>query len=240
MDEPYIELLDSIAGFNVWEVEGDFVRTNIDEEFTDFGQHYRFPYIPDNEFWVDKEADWNETQFYIDHMLVEYRLMARGVSYDKALEQADKAEQRERGITISMTWNNVPKDIGYFHIQLYGKTSNDVNVWIIDGDRVRTLLYTDFTEGGHDRVYKFIPSGEVWLDDDVEPYERGFILLHELHERGLMLNYRMSYDQAHRESSELEHTARQNPGMLSRFLSNEGWTYGNDKDWRLGTDNLVF
>jgi hypothetical protein len=28
----------------------------MDEEFTNFGQHYRYPYIPKNELWIDQEA----------------------------------------------------------------------------------------------------------------------------------------------------------------------------------------
>ena len=34
--------------------------------------------------------------FFVTHLLVEHRLMAKGVSYDKALEAADKAELAER------------------------------------------------------------------------------------------------------------------------------------------------
>lgn len=30
---------------SIWIVDGSYVRTNIDEEFTNFGQHYRFTYI---------------------------------------------------------------------------------------------------------------------------------------------------------------------------------------------------
>ncbi len=34
--------------------------------------------------------------FFIDHLLVENRLIAKGMSYDDALEAADKAEMTER------------------------------------------------------------------------------------------------------------------------------------------------
>ena len=43
----------------VWVVDGEYIRTYVDEEFTNFGQHYRFPYIPENEFWLDRENENN-------------------------------------------------------------------------------------------------------------------------------------------------------------------------------------
>ncbi len=53
--------------------------------------------------------------------------------------------------------------------------SRKVKVWIVDGEAVRDLFFIDFTEGGYDKVYPFIPSGEIWIDDDVFPRERKFI-----------------------------------------------------------------
>jgi len=66
----------------------------VDEEFTNFGQHYRYPYIPDKEFWIDQEAEHDERQFFIDHLLVEHELMAKGMSYGEALTAADQAERK--------------------------------------------------------------------------------------------------------------------------------------------------
>ncbi len=53
-------------------------------------------YIPVNEFWIDREAEHDERQFFIDHLLVEHRLMAQGMPYDKALPKADQEERKER------------------------------------------------------------------------------------------------------------------------------------------------
>jgi len=93
---PYIKLLDERGDIHVWIVDGDFIRKNIDEGFTNYGQHYRFLYIPKDEFWLDREAAQNEQSFFIDHLLVEHRLMAKGMSYDKALDASDHAERKER------------------------------------------------------------------------------------------------------------------------------------------------
>ena len=168
-----------------WIVDGSYVRGHIDEEFTNFGQHYRFPYIPLDEFWIDREAKQDETGFFIDHLLVEHRLMARGKSYDEALVEADRRERIERrraGDVKLMTHQgqDLPDARGV-HVHLWRKLEHDVSVWIVNGRLVRSVFNIDFTEGGHDHIYEFVPENEVWIDNDLEEAERGYVLLDELH-----------------------------------------------------------
>ena len=68
-----------------------------------------------------------------------------------------------------------PLVIRRIHCQLLRSYSRDLRVWIVRGELVRDLFFIDFTEGGHDRVYKFVPPGEVWLDDDLRRTERPFV-----------------------------------------------------------------
>src|SRR3989344_6987834 len=97
MKKPYLKKHSSVSKFTVWIVDGEYVRDNLNEEFTNYGQHYRFPFIPKYEFWIDKEYSGREEEiYYVDHLLVEYRLMAEGKSFHKALDMADRIEQRER------------------------------------------------------------------------------------------------------------------------------------------------
>ena len=84
---PYVRKDDARGDFQVWIVDGPYIRGHIDEEFTNFGQHYRYPYIPDNEFWIDQEAEHDERAFFIDHLLVEHEMMAKGVSYEEAIAE---------------------------------------------------------------------------------------------------------------------------------------------------------
>ena len=81
------------GSISVWYVDGEYVRTNMDEEFTNFGQHYRFDFIPDDEFWIDEEGEKDEVDFFVEHLLVEHGLMVEGKPYDKAIVEADKAEK---------------------------------------------------------------------------------------------------------------------------------------------------
>ena len=91
---PYIRRLDERGDLQVWVVDGSYIRGHMDEEFTNFGQHYRYRYIPLNELWIDQENGAGEQQFFIDHLLVERRLMARGMPYEAALPAADRAERK--------------------------------------------------------------------------------------------------------------------------------------------------
>jgi len=40
---PYLEKIDERGNLQVWIVDGSYIRGHIDEEFTNFGQHYSFP-----------------------------------------------------------------------------------------------------------------------------------------------------------------------------------------------------
>jgi hypothetical protein len=223
MKKPYLKKLDEIDGITVWVVDGRYVRKNLDEEFTNFGQHYRFRFIPDHEFWIDEEHGLGEEQFFIDHLLVEHRLMARGMAYDDALEKADAVEKRERRrseMARQLSSLDRAHVLDSIHKKLLVKYSDTVKVWIVRGDLVRSLYFIDFTEGGHDWVYHFVPKNEVWLDDDLGPGDRKYVLLHELHERHLM-TLGWPYNRAHRSASRIEYHCRAHPDDLEKSIGLE-------------------
>jgi hypothetical protein len=222
----YLEKVDERGNFQVWIVDGAYIRGHVDEEFTNFGQHYRFPFIPVNELWIDREAAPDERQFFIDHLLIEQRLMAAGATYAKAITKADLQERKERrraGDLSKLTHRGefLP-DGKQVHERLWKKLENGVSVWIVNGRLVRSVFNIDFTEGGHDYVYEFVPENEVWIDDDIVEQERGYVLLHELHERNRMAKG-WPYSEAHAESSRLEYHCRHHPDELHDKLAAEGW-----------------
>ena len=223
---PYIRRLDERGDLQAWVVDGSYIRGHIDEEFTNFGQHYRYPYIPLNELWLDQENGSDEHVFFIDHLLVERRLMAKGMPYDEALPAADRAEQKERRRAGDMTrlthYGHKLPDGHEVHQRLWKELENGVGVWIVSGRLVRSVFDVDFTEGGHDYVYEFVPQNEVWIDDDIVEPERPYVLLHELHERNRMAAG-WPYSKAHAESSRLEYRCRHHPDELHGKLAEEGW-----------------
>ena len=223
---PYLKKGETRGDYQVWIVDGAYIRGHIDEEFTNFGQHYRYSYIPKKEFWIDNEAKPDERSFFVEHLLVEHNLMAKGMSYDDALVQADLAERRERRKSgdlrkVTHRGKELP-DAAAVHERLWKKLENGVSVWIVNGRLVRSAFDIDFTAGGHDHVYEFVPEGEVWIDNDIEEKERGFVLLHELHERNRM-EEGLPYSKAHDESSRLEFRCRHHPDELHDALAAEGW-----------------
>lgn len=222
---PYIRKVGRRGNIDIWVVNGAYVRAHLDEEFTNYGQHYAFKCIPEDEFWLDREAKEDEQEFFIDHLLVENRLMAKGVSYDDALDAADKAEIAERkksGDVKKVTAGGDLPDAKKVHLRLWKTLESGASVWIVDGRLVRSVFDVDFTEGGHDHVYEFVPENEIWIDNDLEEAERPYVLLHELHERNLM-SKGWPYSKAHEDSSRLEYHCRHHPTELHEALAKEGW-----------------
>lgn len=230
MKKPYINKYSKIGKFEIWIIDGNYVRTNMDEEFTNFGCHYRFKFIPKNELWIDKEKSPGEEIYYIDNMLTFIKYFKKGKSFNKAYDLGDKKEKKERqkaflakNLKRIMKKNRkIPKKIyiKLIHIKIKNFKLPNIKVWLVDGEIVRDLFFIEFTEGGHDKVYKFIPDGEVWLDNDLFPKERKFVLLHELHERNLMSNG-LNYERAHAKSSHLEFFCRHHPKKLNILLKKE-------------------
>ena len=224
----YLKKIAQRGPITVWIVDGQKIRTSVEKEFTNFGQHFRFSCIPPNEFWLDKEAQPNERGFFIDHLLVEWLAMRDGMSYEKAIVLADKREMSERRKTGDLKKVSVKKgklEPKKVHVRLvrelkWGKEK--IKVWIVNGRLIRSAWYIDFTEGGHDRVYKFVPKNEVWIDDDLFARERPYVLLHELNER-LLMGRGLTYTEAHRKSSKLEWEARHDLKKLEAHLKALGW-----------------
>jgi hypothetical protein len=207
LKSPRIKLLKKIDGFSVYEVNGEEIRKSLNDQFTNFGQHYRFPkMIPLKEFWIDRQEGTNETPIFINHMLTEWRLMNAGLNYDTALTKADEVEKEERGKPTHEK----------YHKEKLGRIG-DVNIWVVDGAKVRKDLDVDFTEGGHDLVYGFVPKNEIWIDDDLLASERIYILDHEYFEREKMKEG-MPYENAHNRASFFERAMRHKHPHLGRLV----------------------
>ena len=97
-----------------------------------------------------------------------------------------------------------------------------ITVWEVDGVKIRSELEKEFTKGGHDQVYDFVPKNEVWIDNDILAEERSYVILHELNERGLMVQG-IPYPDAHRKASRLEWLSRHDEQKLQANLRLVGW-----------------
>ena len=222
MTKPYVRKKTTIGKFTVWIVDGEWIRSNKDEEFTNFGQHYRYKFIPKDELWIDQEAKPDESRFFVAHMLTEYRKMEEGASYATALKAADKVEKTERKRTEKTTEEAGEISSGAMtqnHVKIspLGRLKDGTQIELVDGEKVRDLYDIDWTEGGHGLVYKFIPNDEIWIDDDVKRDERKFIILHEATERDLMKSG-VKYEEAHKRASDIEWKYRHNPDNITAAI----------------------
>lgn len=221
----YIKKIEQISRFNVWLVDGDYIRKNISEDFVNYDQHYHLNVIPEDEFWIDKENIHDEQRYYIDHLVTENRLMKEGMSYEKAYEKAAVVERRERSKSVIMkqlvgAMEHPNELINKVHERLLEKYSRNLKLWIVNGELVRDLFFLDFAGGGHGKVYHFIPEDEIWIDDDISQRERKFIILHEMHERNLM-EKGMDYPSAHRSATEIEDFCRHHTDKLDETINEE-------------------
>ena len=92
---PYIRLYGKSGDVSAWVVDGQYIRNNIFIDYTTGGNPQRYDFIPSGEIWLDN-ANEAEAGFTLLHELVESRLMARGMSYDKAHDAANVKESEAR------------------------------------------------------------------------------------------------------------------------------------------------
>jgi hypothetical protein len=107
--------------------------------------------------------------------------------------------------------------------RLWGTTATGLRVWLVDGPIVRRDYDIEFTDGGTDQRYKWLPCHEVWIENEGTTQEKKFVLLHELYEHRLMCRG-LAYDDAHQQASQRELEARKHPDELAGFLKLEGWS----------------
>lgn len=204
---PYRRLLARMGAIAVWRVDGHAIRDGLDVEFTNGAHHFWRPYVPLGEIWLDREARGaDEWPYWALHQRIQRELMAAGAPYLKALRIAERIEIRERRRARGLAPGHRPTmdDIrSAARRKLLGRGAGR-QVWLVDGKAVRDLAYVHFTLGGHGWRYRFIPKGEIWIDDAVAPAERPAILHHELVEVAHMATSGLCYDDAHAQASRAE------------------------------------
>src|SRR5207249_21831 len=108
-----------------------------------------------------------EGLFFIANALTQLKEQARGVPSDKAYTEGIHVERllRERLNRLKFRGarpqKSVPQEVYVeAYVTLPDKDAT-VQVWIVDGNVVRSLYKTDYTEGGHGYVYPWVPRDEI-------------------------------------------------------------------------------
>jgi hypothetical protein len=199
-----LKRLARIDGLDVWRVDGHRIRDRLDVEFTNGHHHFSRPYIPAHEIWIDREAPGSgEWPFWALRQIAERRRMSEGRSYLSALLSASRIERLERRRARGVAGPVSPRELQLAVRRRRNAEVGGRDVWVVDGRTVRDLAYVDFTLGGHGYRYRFIPRGEIWIDDAVRSLERAAVLHHEAVEVALMAGG-MRYEDAHRRASRAE------------------------------------
>lgn len=77
----------------VWAVDGAAVRNRFTSRFIGGGHHWVYPWIPENEVWIEEATPEEDQPYYLLHELHERKLMQRdALDYDTAHARAEQLE----------------------------------------------------------------------------------------------------------------------------------------------------
>jgi hypothetical protein len=205
------KLIDQYGKYRVYTVDGESVRNSSPaaEEFGGSAIHANISIVPENEIWIEDDIDENETKMMIASTLYELKALENGMSPGKAYEKRLEKEKDYRESQHLSKQNPLGTDKPAkksVHIQLYGKIkSEDMEVWLVNGHKVRDLYKCDFIEGGQPAVYSWVPNNEIWIEKG--PHlntEAPLLILHEFVEFIIMKYNKMKYDEAHKIAAKIE------------------------------------
>jgi len=81
---------------------------------------------------------------------------------------------------------------------------DNVEIYLVDGDYVAKTYSMQFVLSGHDKVHRYIPRKQIWIDINYKEISRPRIIYHELIERYMMDNYSLNHDEANEIANRLE------------------------------------
>jgi hypothetical protein len=208
-------------GWHVYSVDASALRTiaQPDEEFGNFATCEEFPdLIPKGEIWLGEKNLDKEGVFFIANALTRVHETQKGSSEDRAYTAGLNVERRLRERLTGLKFRGgkphkrVPSIVYVEPYITLPDIKFPIEVWLVDGNVVRSLYKTDYTEGGHGYVYRWVPKGEIWIEKDLDRWELPYILCHEYLELRLMRDEGIDYDRAHDICSKVEFKLRKGKG----------------------------
>jgi hypothetical protein len=194
-------------------VDGFKIRNTLDPDFAMLHTHstaiqkYYMPkyYIPKGEWWLDVRMK-EEMDFLVKVESVDRPKWIRaGSSFRLYLRKKLLKKGSIPNFVHRKEWR-----LGY-------------RLVMVDGSIIRLYVDPEFTQGGHDIVYPYVPKGEIWVEKNLHPKEIPFVLHHEITERKLMLRGK-NYDIAHEYGTTAEKDMRRAHGGFYPMDENYPWT----------------
>ena len=152
---------------------------------------------------VSKLKNKGAITFYtndVDHILQE----AREVIANSLTKKEPILGQDQELNTYKPHQETIDPSIKLKQLEDYGS----FKVFLVDGPKIRHTLDMDFTTGGNAGRYKYVPEGEIWVDNNINPSEIQETIEHEAVEAKNMESKGQDYETAHDNSNrELEKEA---------------------------------
>jgi len=204
-----IRYFDGFAVRNIFP-DMDIVESHSTTGSADGGQP--MPFIPKDEIWVDQRFR-DEKKFLLEvHRIEEAK---RRWPYSQIRAYLRKKLTKEG-----------PPPPFIVRSEICGR----LTVRYVRGEIVRQYLDPAFIFGGHDLVYHYVPSKEIWIDIRQDPREIPFTLRHEKRERHLMsrgtpysLAHRSATDEEFRRRDREQHARRGVPLRMRPFAQRAGY-----------------
>lgn len=206
-------------GWAVYAVNAYAVRdvAQPDEEFGNFATKKEFPtLIPEGEIWIADRNIEQEGIFFIADALTREKECERGVpeetAYTAGLNVERALRERLTGLKFraGRPHKRVPQTVYVEHYITIPDEKWPVEVWGADGCVIRSLYKTDYVEGGHGYVYRWVPKNEIWVEKALGRRELPFIVVHEYLEMRLMRDRKVDYHRAHEICAKVEFQMRKN------------------------------
>ncbi len=217
------------ADYTAFTVNGFAVRnaSQPDEEFGSFATHDEFSdVIEKHAVWISEKLAPKEGLFFLANALTYLARQAAGAT-DKAYDDAIAVERTLRERINGIEYRNgqphkqIPDSIYLDEYLTLPDPKGPVTVRLVDGNLVRSYYKTDYTQGGHNFVYPWVPKSQIWVEDGVDHREIHFIVCHEYLERRLMRDKDLGYDYAHDIASQLEFDLRKGQGLTPLMTSGQ-------------------
>lgn len=144
------------------------------------GNDQRYRFNPNDEVWIDSSMGIEEYEYTVQHELIEQQLMRDKLwTYDQAHDfsnhSLDAALRKKNGDRVESKLKKLRKNGApagfeaeqYEHVYLAsnGRVLGH-EVWVVNGSLIRRRLDCDFAfPGAHSMRRKYVPSGEIWLDN---------------------------------------------------------------------------
>lgn len=90
-----------------------------------------------------------------------------------------------------------------FHVRCLGKLDG-FSIYSVDGEKIRREIDTDFTMGGNSARYRYVPRGEIWIDQNLSESDAAATTVHEIVEWIFMKDRGFAYEEAHDKATQSE------------------------------------